>query len=357
MIIRHSRLEIAMRAQRVPIVSYYMRYILVLVFLAGSFIFSASLPAAYAHTFSTSESADFLSLVEQIRAEMALVSMNLENNNATLAQTHAEKVPGLLTNSTLDEIWEVNTRIASSLESGLGQLKGNVSSLASSASQGQVSQENIQNLDQIVTNLNDTLAEAVTVRVESEQRENATTWAMVLADLVNTVLSNYGNATGASFDLTDMSNLAGTQGMEMMNDSSNMTTMSTITNSNQMLMSGDNSSSNNASTMAVGAGSTTSNMTTTIVNASAYQSAQYLANNTIIKLFNDILKPLTTSGNAASTDNVTSNNERLQAGLLQLRDDINSKASPNEVMMTAHMNIHPIIMQTYGLTIEQEELH
>jgi hypothetical protein len=346
-----------MRAQRVPFVPYYMRYILMLVFLAGSFIFSASLPAAYAHTFSTSESADFLSLVEQSRAEMALVSMNLENNNATLAQTHAEKLPGLLTNSTLDEIGEVNTRVASSLESGLGQLEGNVTSLPSSATQGQIPQESIQNLNQIVTNLNDTLAEAVTARVESEQRDNATTWAMVLSHLVNAVLSNYGNATGASFDLTDLSNLADTQVMEMMNDSSNMTTMTTITNSNQMQMSGNSSSSNNASTMAADAVSTTSNISTTIVDASAYQSAQYLANNTIPKLFNDMLRPLTTSGNAASTDNGTSNIQRLQAGLLQLRDDINSKAGPNEVMMTAHMNIHPVIMQTYGLTMEQEELH
>jgi hypothetical protein len=349
-----------MRTQKIPFVPYYVRVVLVVAVLASSLIFSVSYPPAYAHTFSTSESADFLSLVEQIRAQTALVSMNLENNNMTLAQAHAKKVPDLLTNSTLDEIWEVNTRIASGLESGLEQLEGNVTSLAasSSAQQGQIPQDRIQSISQIITNLNDTLSETVTVRIESEQRDNATTWAMALADLVNVALSDYRNATGATFDLTDISNLAGVQGTEMMNDSSNTTTMTTIIDDNQMQVSGNSSSSNNTFTATANASSATSNMTTTttIVDTSAYQSAQYLANNTLVQLFNDMLKPLTTSGNAASTgNNTTSNIDRLEAGLLQLGEDINSKASPNQVMTTAHMNIHPIIMQTYGLTIEEEE--
>ncbi|HEX2168839.1 MAG TPA: hypothetical protein VHF65_00940, partial [Nitrososphaera sp.] len=162
-----------------------MQYNSTLIVLAVSVIASSLLlPAnylAYAHTFSSSESADFLSLVEQIRAEIALVSMNLQNNNVTLTQSHAEKVPSLLTNSTLDEIREVNTRIASGLESGLEELEGNVTSLASSSSSapqgGQIPQDRIQSVDETVTSINDILAEAVTARIESEQRENATTWA------------------------------------------------------------------------------------------------------------------------------------------------------------------------------------
>jgi hypothetical protein len=51
-------------------------------------------------------------------------------------------------------------------------------------------------------------------------------------------------------------------------------------------------------------------------------------------------------------NNMTSNIDKLEAGLLQLRDDINGNTTPNEVMSTAHVNIHPIIMQIYGLTIE-----
>jgi hypothetical protein len=51
---------------------------------------------------------------------------------------------------------------------------------------------------------------------------------------------------------------------------------------------------------------------------------------------------------------MTSDIHQLEANLLQLKDDINGKATPNEVMMTAHLNIHPLLMQSYGLTLEQE---
>lgn len=171
---------------------------------------------------------------------------------------------------------------------------------------------------------------------------------MALADLVNVILSDYGNATGATFDLTDISNLASMEGGGIRNQSSsNMTTM----------------------------------IATPLVDVSAYQSAQYLANNIIIRLFNDMLRPLTTSVNtmpagndlsaginnatgmaqeegqmSATVDNTdaTINLDRLEAGLIQLRDDINSRAAPNQIMTTAHLGIQPVIMQTYGLTIENK---
>ena len=324
-----------MRMRKIPFMLYSMRFPLVFLVLAGSFLIPLS-HLVYAHTFSTSESAEFLSLTDQIRAETALVTINLENNNATLAQAHAEKASSLLDNNTLSEVRERNNRIANSLESGLEQLVGNVTSLAST-SLGQMPQDRIQSTNQAVMSLNDIMAEAVTARVESEQQNNVTTWAMVLADLVNVVLSDYGNATGSSFDLTDISNIA------QANTTSSTSNMTTTT-------------------------------TTTIVDTAAYQSAQYLVNNTILQLFNDTLKPLTTSSNGTSSDNnnattitqggqdtspaagnMTSDIHQLEANLLELKDDINGKATPNEVMMTAHLNIHPLLMQSYGLTLEQEE--
>jgi hypothetical protein len=357
-----------MRTRKIPVMLYSARFLLMSLVLAGSFIFPAS-HLVYAHTFSTSESAEFLSLADQIRVETGLVTMNLENNNnATLAQAHAEKASSLLDNNTLGELRERNNRIADSLETGLEQLKGNVTSLIS-ASQGQISQDRIQSVSQTVTSLNDTLAEAVTVRVENEQQNNATTWALALADLVNAVLSDYGNATGASFDLTDMSNMAGMGGMQL-NDINNMTIMT----SDEHVQMPSNNSEANAMTMGTNASSSMDNMTVTIVDTAGYQSAQYLANNTILRLFNDTLKPLTMRSNETSPDsnnattttqegqdnsptpdgNVTSNIDKLEAGLLQLKDNINDKATPNEVMMTANLNIHPILMQIYGLTLEQE---
>jgi hypothetical protein len=366
-----------MSTRKIPIMLYGVRFLLVLLVLAGSFIFPAR-HLVYAHTFSSNESAEFLSLVNQIRAETGLVTMNLENSNTTLAQAHSAKALSLLDNDTLGEIRERNNRIADNLETGLEQLKGNVTSLASSASQGQIPQDRIQSVNQAVMSLNDSLAEAVTVRVESEQQNNATTWALALADLVNVVLSDYGNATGASFDLTDMSNMVGMGGMQS-NDTNNTTTM--MTSDERVQMSGNSSSDANTMTMVANATtSSMSNTTATIVDVTAYQSARYLANNTILRLFNDTLKPLTLSSNETSADNnnnsnnnasatttqeaqdssttpdgnMTSNIGKLEAGLLQLKDDINGKATPNEVMVTAHVNIHPLLMQIYGLVLEQE---
>ncbi len=325
---------------------------LLLFILVGSFMFPVS-HLAYAHTFSTNESAEFLSLTDQVRAETALLIMNLEDNNATLAQAHAEKASSLLDNDTLDEIWEVNTRIADSLETGLEQLEGNVISLASGMqAQQQVPQDRIQTINDTVTSLNDILAEAVTVRVESEQLNNATTWAMVLADLTNTLLSNYGNATGAAFDLTDMANLAETE------EDPRTANGGVDNNTTQVNAAPSNATAN-----------------TIIVDEAAYQTAQYLANNTMLQLFNDMLKPLTTTsagtndttGGATaqqqldndtlstSANNATAGIEQLEMSLLQLRDYINSKASPREVMTIPHLEIHPMLMQLYGLTLDDEE--
>jgi hypothetical protein len=353
--------------------NFHMRYgvvfFLAMLALASLFLFPAT-NLAYAHTVSTSESAEFLSLVDQIRAETALVTSNLQSNNVTLAQAHAQKAATLPDNLTITEIRERNNRIADSLVAGLEQLEQNVTSLAAEQ-QEPISQDRIEIINQSVASLNDVLAEAVTVRVESDQQNNATMWASVLADLVNVVLSDYGNATGASFDLTEMANLAGMGGMEM-DQGNNMTMMMTTDESMQM---SDNSSGDNMTTMGTNFNSSTSNMTTTIVDEAAYQSAQYLTNNTLLQLFSDTLKPLTISANETTADsdinttaitpegqetsspsnNVTSNIDELEVGLMQLSDAINDKANPYQVMIAAHVEVHPLLMQIYGLTIENQE--
>ena len=150
-----------------------------------------------------------------------------------------------------------------------------------------------------------------------------------------------------------------------------------MTTDETMQMSGNNNSSGDSmTTMGTNFNSSTSNMTTTIVDEAAYQSAQYLANNTLLQLFSDTLKPLTISTNETTADsdttnttamtqegqetspptnNVTSNIDELEAGLMQLRDAINAKANTYEVMIAAHVKVHPLLMQIYGLTIENQE--
>ena len=365
-----------METSKILRMPYKAVLLLALLVIASPFLIPANY-LVYAHTFSSSESAEFLSLVDRIRAETQLVALNLENNNVTLAQTHAQRAAVLPDNLTLSEIRERNTRIADSLENGLEQLEANVTSLTS-GSQQQIPPDTIQDINESVMSLNDILAEAVTVRVESDQQNNATMWALVLADLVNAALSDYGNATGAPFDLTDVSNLAGMEGMQMNHTNNNMTMMM---DEEQTQMSA-NSSGDDIMSMERNSNATTSsmsNMTTTIiVDEAAYQSAQYVSSNTILRLFNETLKPLTQSineasgetGNATSTDNVTampqeqqqtsagnstSNIDKLEAALMLLSGNIENNATPTEVMTTAHLQIHPLLMQMYGLTTVPQE--
>jgi hypothetical protein len=378
-----------MQTRKNSLISHSTRFLplLAALVIAGSLLIPANY-LAYAHNFSSSESAEFLSLVDQIRAETQLVTMNLENNNVTLAQAHAQKAAGLLDNSTVDEIRERNNRIADSLVSGLGQLEANVTSLTSNSQEPMtIPQDSMQRINESVMSLNDTISEAVVVRVESDQQNNATTWALVLADLVNTVLSDYGNATG-SFDLTKMSNMAEMEGMTggMQTESSDNMTMMMSSDEGQMQMSGDSMGDDTTMTMQANSNSSSpnANMTATdVVDEAAYQSALYISNNTILQLFTERLKPLTLSanetslsesGNATSpgnnavmtqednvtpTGNLTSNIDELEARLMLLRDNIANKASPMEVMTTAHLQFHPLLMQMYGLTLAppQEEGH
>lgn len=319
-------------------VLYVAGFLIVGILVVGVPFLSPINRIAHGHTFSTTESAQFLSLVEQIRAHSGLVMINLDTNNITLANDHAERAANMLSNSTLDEISESNIRIADTLETTLLQLRDNVSSLTVVSAE-QIPPDRVQSIDQIVQTLNDTLSEAATVRIESEQRNNSATWAMVIANLTNTILSNYGNATGATFDLTDMTNLA------RMGEESAVT-------SNQGII--NNTVPNNTSV----SDGLTNRM---IVDEAAYQTSQYLANNTMLQLFNDVLKPIsaTTTGTnnmtASNNNNTTSSIDGLEQSLLQLRDAINSKANPNEVMTIAHLQIHPTLMQLYGLTPENEE--
>jgi hypothetical protein len=185
-----------------------------------------------------------------------------------------------------------------------------------------------------------------------------------------------------------MSNMAGMEGMMMegnqMDNSNNMTmTMMNSSDEGQQMQMSDNSTGDHTTTMTMQTNSSSStsmsNMTTTtIVDEASYQSALYISNNTILQLFNERLKPLTLSanetsssetGNATSSNNATlmaqeegqqqtsagnltsSNIDELEARLMLLRDNIANKASPMEVMTTAHLQIHPLLMQMYGLTL------
>lgn len=242
----------------------------------------------YAHIFTTDDTASFLSFADQLQVESELVQTNLVNNNLSLAQKHANKAASLLTPSIIVEIAEKNQKVADDLTTAVDDLQKITSS----------SDKQQQMVNQLASQINTTLGEAVTIRIEQEDSpnflekgieflrgifggggekadnridRNTTIQPLAFADLVDSLLINYGNAYAVDFDMTNMSNMAMMSG-----------------NSSSMVMSGmvNNSINNSNSSMNIGSmnmSSSTMNMDSntnrnySLVDMTDYQSAQALA--------------------------------------------------------------------------------
>jgi hypothetical protein len=294
-----------------------------------------SLLNAYGHTFSPNESASFLSFVDQIQVESELVQTNLANGSTSLAQEHAKKAGSLLTSNITAEIAEENQRVANELTRAINDLQ-DIS----------LSPQQAGSIDQLVSDINSILGEAESTRIEQENLENATIQALAFADLVNRILENYGNAYAVDFDMINMSN------MPMTGQSNN--NMSTMTMSNMNTNGNDNdcniemnsmnmSSSRTMVGMDVGGGRE-SGINSSLVNMTDFQSAQALAAK-VLEIFNDELKPIAPNNSSAFITN-------LENGLSKLNDSIRNKASPMDIMMIVHTQIHPNILQAFNLGLE-----
>jgi hypothetical protein len=277
----------------------------------------------YGHTFTPNESASFISLVDQLRVESELVQMSLRNDNLSLAREHANKSAALLTSNVTKEIAEQNQRVADELSMAIIDLQ-NISSTGQKKS-----------VDQLVSNIDAILGEAVTTRIEQEQRTNSTIQALAFASLVNNILTEYGNAYAVEYDMTNMSNMArlGNNTSMVMsgmanggnNSDSNMDSM----NMSSTMMNKDNETKRNYS----------------LVDITDYQSAQALAAKAL-EIFNVELKPMAPNNTTAFVTN-------LENGLVQLNSSIRSKASPIDIMMLVHTQIHPNLLEAFSLETEK----
>ena len=258
----------------------------------------------YGHDFVPNESASFLSFANQLQAESELVQSNLDNDNLTLAKEHATRAIELLNSKDpinnvawRDEIAERNQRVANELVTAISNLE-NIT----------VSPEQQQSANLSIVEIDAILNEAITARIEQEQRENSTIRALALANLVDSILRNYGDAYDVGFDLTNMSNMAG---------------------SSSPMMMGNDTDGNYS-----------------LVNTSDYQSARALA----IKaqeIFESELRSL-------APDTATGSIGQLENGLIQLIDAVNNRASPTEVMMIVHTQVHPSLQSAFNLGLQMQ---
>lgn len=315
----------------------------------------------FAHQFTPDETATFVSTVYQLQTELELVSMNLENNSLSLAQNHAGKASTLLTQRILAEIAEDNPKLASDLGNRLVQLQTIISTSA----------DQVQRTSQVVSDLNERLNEDALVRMAQLQpdssnflegltktfgnmfagddkegkEQNAKTEALALANVIDSVLVNYGNAYQVGFDMTNMSNMVmpGKNGntVPMVMDNLSDIKMSAIGNMN-MTVHPLNTSSN-----ALQQHDNEMDDGYLLVNMSDYQSAKALVIKAS-KIFNDKLR-FTEINNKNITGYITN----LENGLTQLNNLIANRDSPMDVMTVVHTKIHPNLLEAFSLQLRK----
>ena len=178
----------------------------------------------YGHLFTPNETATFVGILDQVQAELKLVVTNLENDNVSLAQSHAIKAASLLTPKIMIEITEDNPRLTSDLRRAVSQLQ-NMSS---------PSESQLKSVSQLVNDLNNRMDQDAIVRIaqlqptssnflegalkslgsifggsntNEEQDQDTKLQALAFANVIDGMLINYGKAYRVGFDMTNMSNM------------------------------------------------------------------------------------------------------------------------------------------------------
>lgn len=294
----------------------------------------------YGHNFSTDESASFIALVDMIKTQAQLVKDNIESDNMTLASEHADDALALLTEDVSSEIAERNQRIADELSTSLTSLK-----TASEAAPGNASGTNVE---QVVSDLDAILDEALAARIDPAVLSNSTIQALAMVELLDGVLGGYGDAYTVGFDMTNMSMMMGHDGSHSMDmggmdmGASNMSTDGMKQGLQPMMgdtkmgleKGGDASSSMHMDMMSSDQGSE-------LANLADYQTAQALAVRAQ-EVFNSQLA--NSSANPQVLDNIAT-------AIQELVSTIDSKSSPMDVMSVVHTKIHPNTLTAFELDL------
>jgi hypothetical protein len=260
---------------------------------------------AYAHNFSTTESASFISLVDQIRSSLSTISQ-YDSADIASAREQAQYARMLVNDTVIKELNERNERIASQLPQELDSLQ-NIS---------------LEELKNSVDHINDLLSEAISVRIDVEDLENATVQALAVAENTDNMFELYNIALNKSSSAMDMS-------MGMSNDS------------NGMDMSMGMSNDSNGMDMSMGMSNDSQNVNETIKNNVAYDRANALVDFTIDR-FNNELEGKSQNASAA---------QAAIAGLEQFKISMQNKDSIEKTMGILHGEIHPNLQVAFGLQL------
>lgn len=168
---------------------------------------------------------------------------------------------------------------------------------------------------------------------EALNSQNATIQALVVANIVDQILREYGEAFDIQYDLTNMSNM-------------NMMTMQAISNSDSLNSPFSSYSMNMPMNSNIEAEINDNYIN--IVNIDNYQSAQKLSER-VFQVFKNQLRPLAMSSNNANQAAIII----VEKSLFDLKYLINNKASAQDIMELVHGKLHPSLQLSYGLKLKQ----
>jgi len=249
-----------------------------IIFICLSQICISKSHVAYAHSFEPNSLSTFLELAYRADIELSLANVNFPSN-MTLALDHGERAVELLNNVYRSD-------------------------------------------DDIVDD-----SDFIRKYNEAVNSPNGTIHALVVADLVDDVLKEYGKAFDLEYDLTNMSNMI----MVPLISKSGPGYSHSLQSSN---MSKSNTAKNNLDT---------------IVNFEHYQSAQQLAKKAY-KVFNSQLRPLSASYNRMNTDVAL---PTLEQSLVSLESLVNKKADGQDLMILMHRQLHPSLQSAFNLKLRR----
>jgi hypothetical protein len=264
--------------------------------LLSTFIDSYSNYTAYAHNFVPNDSATFLTRVYRGEVELSLAKDNFPSN-VTLALDHIDNAAEVMNKAfhTDEDIIDDTDFIAKYKKA-----------------------------------LSDT---------------NSTVHALVLANIVDQVLREYGDAFDIDYDLTNMSNMIMTP--------ATTTSMSDVNSSSLSSISMNTSMHSNMSEIS----------SSKLVNIDDYQSVQRLSEVAYLIFKNELLQQQSLSySNNTDNDNNNGNNNsnnniisKLEKRMVDLKNSVNDKVSAQELMALVHTQIHPSLQLAYNLRLIQQQ--
>jgi hypothetical protein len=316
---------------------------------------------ANAHSFTPNDYATFMAAVDQFQTELNLVQINSDNNNLQFLQEHTEKASKLFYRNLISEFAERDQKNADNITAALETLQRISSNFSMKDHQVK--------LNQIVSDIHNKADEITIWSLEQRQKQSQQeegvetrffntitgffnnlfgssdaelktqfdieTQPLRLAELVDFVLIDYGEAFNVDYDMTDMTN--------MMQMSENYTSVIT----HNMSPSSDNISlmqMDNTTTKELDIRDHMSKNHNIITDMGTYQSANLLSAKAL-EIFESELKPLATDDDSKAF--VTN----LESGITKFHYLVRDKAPPMDLMMVVHTQIHPNILQAYNIDL------